>query len=139
MASTHQDLVIALRLKREGDIWVSPDEGYIEVARLQRDDDGSPFLLEFRAEHLKDYLCARNMALYVTSYRNRDFISDDASFITWCDNPLCESKGGDRWEGRVSEIHEGGSPFGSSTAVFHVTRDDFDTEEDVPTIELPTN
>lgn len=133
----HQDLVIALRLKREGDIWVSLDEGYIEVARLHRRGDGSPFLLEFRAEHLRDYLCARNMALYVTSYRNRDIVTNDASYITWSDNPFCESKGGDRWEGRVSEIHEGGSPFGSSTAVFHVTRDDFDTEEDVPTIEFP--
>jgi hypothetical protein len=133
----NQDLVIALALKREGDTWVSPDEGYIEVAKLHRRDDGSPFLLEFRAEHLKDYLCARSMALYVTSYRNRDIVTNDASHITWSDNPFCESKGGDRWEGRVSEIHEGGSPFGSSTAVFHATRDDFDTEEDVPTIEFP--
>lgn len=38
----HQDLVIALGLKREEDVWVSPDEGYIEVARLSRRDDGSP-------------------------------------------------------------------------------------------------
>jgi hypothetical protein len=133
----HQDLVIALGLKRERDTWVSPDEGYIEVARLHRRVDSSPFLLEFRAEHLKDYLCARDMALYVTSYRNRDIITNDASYIKWSDNPFCESEGGDRWEGRILEIHEGGLPFGSSTAVVQVTRDDFDTEEDVPTIEFP--
>jgi hypothetical protein len=133
----NQDLVIALALKREGDIWVSPDEGYIEVAKLHRRNDDSPFLIEFRAEHLKDYLCARGMALYVTSYRNRDIVTNDAGHITWGDNPFCESDGGDRWEGRISEIHEGGEPFGSSTAVFHATRDDFDTEEDVPTIEFP--
>lgn len=132
-----QDLVIALSLKREGDMWVSPDEGYIEVAKLHRRNDGSPFLLEIRTEHLKDYLCARNMALYVTSYRNRDVVTNDASHITWSDNPLCETNGGDRWEGHVSEIHEGGTPFGSSTAIFHATRDNFDTEEDVPTINFP--
>ena len=135
----HQDLVIALRLKREGDVWVSPDEGYIEVAKLHRREDGTAFLLEFRAEQLRDYLCARGLALYVTSYRNRDIITNDASHIAWPDNPQCESDKGDRWEGRVSEIHEGGMPFGSSTAVFHVTRDNFDTQEDVPTIEFPPN
>lgn len=133
----HQDLVIALGLKRELDTWVSPNEGYIEVARLHRRNDGSPFLLEFRAEHLKDYLCARDMALYITSYRNREIITNDASHIAWHDSPLCESKEGDRWEGRAIEIHEGGAPFGSSTAVFQVTRDNFDTEVDVPTIERP--
>src|SRR5439155_1361452 len=55
----HQDLTLTLRLKREGDIWVSIDEGYIEVAKLERNDDGSPRLLSVRASHLKDYLCAR--------------------------------------------------------------------------------
>ena len=78
----HQDLVIALGLKREGDIWLCPDEGYIDVAHLKRREDGSAYLLEIRAEHLKDYLCARNMALYITSYRNRKIIVDDSSFIT---------------------------------------------------------
>src|SRR5258708_7604366 len=57
----HQDFAITLRLKREGDLWLATEEGYIEVVRLRRDDDGSPILLEIRAEHLKDYLCARGM------------------------------------------------------------------------------
>ena len=61
----HQDLVITLGLKREADIWVRPDEGYVEVARLSKREDGSPSLLEVRASHLRDYLCARGMALYV--------------------------------------------------------------------------
>src|SRR5438128_7424225 len=67
----HQDFAITLGLKREGDIWVSIDEAYIEVAKLERDEDGSPRLLAVRASHLKDYLCARGIALYVTSYRQR--------------------------------------------------------------------
>ena len=135
----HQDIVIALGLKREGDIWVCPDEGYIDVAHLKRREDGSPYLLEIRAEYLKDYLCARNMALYITSYRNREIVVDNPSFIKWTDNPISETSKGDRWEGRVVEIHEGGNPFGAKTAVFHVSRTDVDPEEDVPTFDFPTD
>lgn len=135
----HQDLVIALKLKREGDVWVAPNEGYAEVARLRRRDDGSPFLLEVRSEQLKDYLCARNMSLYVTSYRNRCEIVEDAGHIHWDENRRVHTEGGDRWEGRVSAIHEGGMPYGASTAVFHVSRKDVDSEEDVPSFALPAD
>lgn len=135
----HQDIVIALRLKREGDIWVCPDEGYIDVVRLKREKDGSAYLFEIRSEHLKDYLCARNMALYITSYRNRDEIVRDASHINWSENPYSEDKDKDRWKGRVIEIHEGGNPFGAKTALFHMSRTDVDPEEDVPTFDFPTD
>lgn len=135
----HQDLVITLRLKREGDIWVSMDEGYIEVAKLARNDDGSPRLLEVRASYLKDYLCARGMVLYVTSYRQHIAVLEDASHIAWCDNPIQELTATDRWEGRISPIHEGGMPYGEKMGVFHVSRTDVDPEEDVPTmLGLPT-
>jgi hypothetical protein len=39
-----------------------------------------------------------------------------------------------RWEGRINEIHEGGIPLGSSTAVFHLARTDVDPEDDLPAI-----
>lgn len=133
----HQDLCIALNLKREGDIWTSPDEGYIEVVRLKRNQDGNPRLLEIRAEHLKDYLCARNMALYVTSYRNRHVVAEDASHIEWGQNFISETDDRNRWEGRVYEIHEGGHSFGAKAAVFHASRTDVDSEEDVPVLGLP--
>lgn len=129
----NQDFVITLGLKREGDIWVRPNEGYIEVARLYRREDKSPYLLEVRASHLKDYLCARNMALYITSYYGRVEIVNDVSHIHWDDRIIKEHKDMERWEGRIVEIHEGGMPFGGKTAVFHVARTDVDTEEDVPT------
>ena len=63
----HQDLVISLGLKREGDIWVCPREGYVEVVKLERDKDGSPKVLQIKNQFLKDYLCARNCGLYLTS------------------------------------------------------------------------
>jgi len=135
----NQDLVLALGLMREEDIWISPDEGYVEVARLRRRTDGTPHLIEIRAEHLRDYLCAREMALYVTSYRNRQEVVEDAGFIDWPTNPIQELENGDRWEGRTRDIHEGGQPFGSTTAVFHVARTDVDADEDVPEIGLPSD
>jgi hypothetical protein len=135
----HQDFVVTLGLKREGDSWIRFDEGYIEVARLFRSKKGSPRLLEVRASHLKDYLCARAMGLYVTSYRNRSEIVETVQHISWPKGIARESNSNDQWEGRVVEIHEGGMPFGSETFVLHATRTDVDSQEDVPTFGLPTN
>lgn len=135
----HQDFVITLGLKREGDSWIRPDEGYIEVARLSKSDEGAPRLLEVRASHLKDYLCARGMGLYVTSYREHSEVVEDVKHISWPQNPHVETDEGDCWEGRIVEIHEGGMPFGSETSISHVARTDIDPLEDVPTLGLPTD
>jgi hypothetical protein len=135
----HQDFAITLGLKREGDSWVRPDEGYIEVAKLSKRADGSPSLLEVRASHLRDYLCARGMALYVTSYRDRVEVVEDASHIAWPENPVRQIKANDRWEGRVYPIHEGGMFYGEKTAVLHIARTDVDQDEDVPVFGLPTD
>lgn len=134
-----QDFVITLGLKREDDIWVRPDEGYAEAAKVYRRVDGSPYLLEVRASYLRDYLCARKMALRITSYRDRVEVSDNADHIKWGEKHVTENNEMDRWEGRISEIHEGGMPFGKKTAVFHVSRTDVDESEDVPSFELPTD
>jgi hypothetical protein len=134
-----QDLVIALGLKREGDVWIRPDEGYIEIAKLSRDEDGSPCRLEIRASHLRDYLCARKMALYISSYRDRIEIVENTNHIKWETNTIADNNEIDRWEGRISEIHEGGMLFGSQTAIFHVGRTDVDPDEDVPTFDFLAN
>ena len=77
----HQDFVITSGLKREGDSWVSLSEGYTEVARLIRRGDGRvPARLEVRASYLRDYLCARQMALRVVSYRQRTEIGEKAVY-----------------------------------------------------------
>jgi hypothetical protein len=128
----HQDFVTTLGLKREGNSWISPDEGYIQVARLLKDKTGKPTLLEVRAEHLKDYLCARNMGLYMASYYSRDVVVEDASFISWKNGSHSEENINERWEGRILEIHEGGFPFGEKMAVFHIARTDVDEADDIP-------
>lgn len=129
----HPDFVITLGLKREGNVWVAIDEGYIEVIRLKVDHDDSPTLLEVRAEHLKDYLCARRMALRISWYRERQEIVDTKPEFEWPE-PDGTYRDGERWEGRIIEIHEGGEPFGSEMAVMHVMRSNLDFEEDVPRI-----
>jgi len=130
----HQDFVIALRLKREADVWLAMDEGYVDVARLRRDPDGTPVILEVRAEHLKDYLCARRMCLYISSYRHREEILEDAGHIVWQNGAIEDVSEGDKFKGYVVEIHEGGAPFGSSAAVFHIGRKNLDLGEDVPSV-----
>ena len=135
----HQDIVVALRLMREGDSWFSPDEGYIEVARLRRNHDNEPVLLEMRSEHLKDYLKAVNKFLYVSSYRSRTEICADRAHIIWSEPPISEEDIGQRWQGRITKIHEGGMPYGESWSIFHVSRTDVDDDEDVPEFEVPAN
>ncbi len=136
----NQDLVVTLGLKREGDSWVCPNDGYVEVARLELSENNKPVLLEIKSQYLKDYLCARDMALYMTHYFNRDTILNSASHIVWEDGNNKYKDELDFWEGRVAEIHEGGDPFGGKMAVFHVARTDVDETDDVPDISgIPTD
>lgn len=79
----HPDFVITLKLKREGNVWVAMDEGYVEVVRLRLDEDDRPRLLEVRAEHLKDYLCARRMALRLSWYRERLAVVEAEPGFNW--------------------------------------------------------
>jgi hypothetical protein len=79
----HPDFVITLGLKREGNAWVSINEDYVEVVRLKLDEDNRPRLLEVRAEQLKDYLCARRMALRMSSYRERQAVFEAEPNFNW--------------------------------------------------------
>ena len=133
----HQDIIVTLGLRREGDVWTRPREGYIDVARLRKLVDGTPYLLEIRASHIKDYLCVRGMALYVTSYRSRVEIMDTRSHLTWTESESTDERSGTVWKGHVTEIHEGGMPFGSQISAIHVERTDVDPEEDVPQFNGP--
>ena len=136
----HQDLVLNLGLKREGDTWICPREGYVEVAKLERDEEEMPVVLQIKNQFLKDYLNARGCGLYVASYFSRDEIFDNKSVLSWNEDTKNSKNGKDFWECRVLEIHEGGFPFGEKIAVFHVSRIDIDEDEDVPDMtSLPTD
>ena len=133
----HQDLVITLGLKREDDVWVSLTEGYATIARLIRDQAHGPSRLEVRASHLRDYLCARQMALRVVSYRRRTEVVGTPEHITWAGGGASAETENDRWKGQVVAIHEGGEVFGAEWHVVQVARTDVDPEDDVPVLSHP--
>ena len=136
----NQDFVIALGLVREGNSWVCPQDGYTEVAKLYVDNEEKPLSLEVKAQYLKDYLCARDMSLYMTMFFSRDAIFEDKSFLAWPNGNDKFENESYRWEGRFMEIHEGGNPFGSQMSVMHVERTDVDESDDVPDLsDIPSD
>jgi hypothetical protein len=129
----NQDLVIALDLLKEGDVWVRPDEGYLDIVRLHRDVDGQPRKIEIRTEHLRDYLAARSMALRIAWYRDRDAVLRNADHIAWRDQPHSIEEQNYTFTTHYHDLHEGsGIPFGGQSAVFTSRRTDVHPEDDVP-------
>lgn len=134
------DVVVALNLIREGDVWVRPDEGYLDVVRLHRDAKGQPIRIEIRTEHLRDYLCARQMALRVAWYRDRDAVLHNSDHIEWRDDPPSIEEDHYKFEARCHDLHEGsGLPFGGQSAIFTARRTDVYPEDDVPEFGPETN
>jgi hypothetical protein len=126
------DLVMALRLIQEGDTWVRPEEGYVDVIRQRRDNSGKVVTIEIRSEFLRDYLAARGLALRVAYFRKRMAILREKPEFSWPSDRLEVVQPHDRFEGTISEVDEMGGPFGGSVAVLHAWRTDVDPEEDVP-------
>lgn len=135
----HHDIVFALGLLREGDVWLRPDEMYVPVARLARDTDGKPRSLEIKSEFLKDYLRARGMALRVSRYISRTGIFQDVEQLGWPEGSHSEDAEDQRYERTVTKIHEGGDIFGSEATVIHLARNDVDPDDDVPVMGPETN
>jgi hypothetical protein len=133
----NQDIMVALKLRKENDRWICLDNGYEEAVRIMRNSEGQEILLEIKANYLKDYLCARNMFLYITSYSERKEITDDISNIVWNEGEDRYYSDYERWEGRISPIHEGGHPFGQSAMVIQVERTDIDDDDDIPSLSNP--
>jgi hypothetical protein len=73
------------------------------------------------------------MALLISWYRERQEVMEAEPDFKW-PKPDGTYKDGERWEGRIGAIHEGGEPFGSSMTVLHLTRPNLDFGEDVPSI-----
>ncbi|WP_133138087.1 hypothetical protein [Legionella rowbothamii] len=135
----NQDLVLSLGIVREGNSWVDPMEDYAVVARIRTDESNKTVVLEIKAHYLKDYLCARDMALYMTQYCNRVSIYAEAPPFTWSvDSAQVNTESG-KWQGGIREIHEGGGIFGSKIGIFQFARIDVEEEDDIPSLsETPT-
>ena len=127
-----EDLILALGLKREDDVWYRPEEDYVDVVRLRRNDKMEPILIEIKTEYLKDYLCARKSGILNYFYQSRVVIIEDRKTIEWQEDYLKKNANWGKWDGNISEIVEGGYPFGAKVHVMHAERTDVDFEEDVP-------
>lgn len=135
----HQDIIIALNLVKEDDSWVAPDEDFTEVIKITLDSKGNTTKLVMKNDFLKDYLCARRMGLYLSSFRERRQIVDTSPEFGWLSGRSRIEKEHYIWSGMINPIHEGGEPFGTSTLVMHLERTDIDVEDDVPILGLPTD
>lgn len=128
----NQDMIIALGLIQEGDIWVRPAEGYVDVIRLKRDAVGEVVLVEIKSEFLRDYLAARGLILKLVYYRQRRAILHDASHIEWPSGRIDIREHNSDFSAFVCEVDEDGGPYGGGVAFTQIWRTDVDGEEDVP-------
>lgn len=128
----NSDLVIALRLVKEGDNWVRPEEDFVVVAREFFDADGNHRLIEIKREFLIDYLAARNLALRLSYYRQRveNVASLESSEYEGLENHQNDRDGG-RFELLIRSLND---VYGGSWAAFRVWRTDVDEEEDAPVL-----
>jgi hypothetical protein len=138
-----QELEVGLKVLRVGDCWIAPEEGDVEVARLERDSEGVPDALFFRAEYLRDYLCAKKATLLIAEFAFRDAVEESFPDLNWETTGEDSRRQGRRfehgwWEGRLAPMHEGGQPFGATTHVLHAWRESVDPTEDVPMMPDPT-
>lgn len=124
------DLVVALRLIKEGENWVRPEENFIVVAREVLDEKGEQRLIEIKREFLLDYLAARNLSLRISYYRQRveNVASLETSEYANLENHQEERDGG-RYGLLIRSLDD---VFGGSWAMFRAWRTDVDEDEDAP-------
>lgn len=126
------DLVVALRLIKEGLNWVRPEEDFVVVAREMVGVDGSHCLIEIKREFLIDYLAARGLSLRLSYYRQRVENVADLNVSPYASlKEIQEQREGGRFELRVKELDD---VFGGSWVSHRVWRTDVDEKEDAPVI-----
>lgn len=130
----HQDIVLALKLLRCDDSWVRPDENYVEVAHLIR-KDGNPVKLEIKNEFLKDYLCARQMGLYVATVDIREKYFGKDPCLGWKEGLTQKELDNGEWWGTYNKTTDSGYSVGETALIVNATRTDDAFNEDVPTID----
>lgn len=131
------DLVVALRLIKDGPNWVRPEEDFVVVARETVDSDGRHLLIEIKREFLMDYLAARGLSLRMSYYRQRVENVADLKDSLYADlNDIREQREGGRYELRIRELN---AVFGGTWASLRVWRTDVDEEEDAPVMGPETN
>ncbi|WP_086480463.1 hypothetical protein [Oceanospirillum sanctuarii] len=131
------DLVVALRLIKEGNNWVRPEENFVIVAREILDEQGQPRLIEIKKEFLLDYLAARDLSLKLSYYRQRveNVPSLENSEYSGLESHQ-EQRDGGQYELLIRSLND---VFGGSWAMLRSWRTDVDEEEDAPIMGPETN
>lgn len=131
------DLVVALRLIKEGPNWVRPEEDFVVVAREKLNADGDHRLIEIKREFLMDYLAARGLSLRLSYYRQHVENVADLKASSYAGlQEIREEREGGRYELYIKELN---AVFGGSWASFRMWRTDVDEEEDAPVMGPETN
>jgi hypothetical protein len=124
------DLVVALRLIKDGTNWVRPEENFVVVVREVLDEKGDHRLIEIKREFLLDYLAARNLSLRLSYYRQRVenvAVLEGSAYANLTNQQ--EQRDGGRFELLIRSLDD---VFGGSWASFRVWRTDVDEDEDAP-------
>jgi hypothetical protein len=124
------DLVVALRLIKEGSSWVRPEEGFVVVAREVTDEKGKIHRIEIKREFLIDYLAARGLSLRISYYRQRveNVESLEGSAYAKLENHKEDHHGG-RYELLIRSLKD---VYGGGWQSMRVWRTDVDEDEDAP-------
>lgn len=127
------DLIVALRLVKEGSNWVRPEENYVVVAREVIDNNGFHRLIEIKREFLMDYLAARNLALRLSYYRQRIHNVNNISTSVYASltNQKTHQNGGE-FSILIRKLDD---IYGGNWESLRVWRTEFDDEEDAPVLE----
>jgi len=131
------DLIVALRLIKDGNNWVRPEENFAVVAREVFDEKGEHQLIEIKREFLLDYLAARNLSLKLSYYRQRveNITSLETSEYHGLEDCQEERDNG-RFKLLIRNLND---VYGGSWAMFRTWRTDVDEEEDAPIMGPETN
>ena len=131
------DLIVALRLIKEENSWVRPEEDFVEVIRESFDDEGNHVQIEIKKEFLIDYLAARNLSLRLIYYRQRVEHVEEVESSEYAGlESYQEERDQGQFELRVNSLND---VYGGGWASFRVWRTDVDEEEDAPVMGQETN
>ncbi|MCG4257677.1 hypothetical protein [Acetobacter senegalensis] len=129
----NQDLIFALNLLREGDTWLSPQDGYTEVAQLRRNSAGKRTGLYIKPEYLKDYLAARKMALRIVQFRQRQATLRAIDTFGWLEKHFREERDGGSFVGSAWPVG------GETVMVMQVGRTDNWSSDELPEMGPPSD
>lgn len=124
------DLIVALRLIKEGNNWVRPEENFVIVIQEELDSDGNHISIRIKREFLLDYLAARNLSLRLSYYRQRVENVDNLSTSPYFSlQNTQEERDGGRFEILIRHLND---IYGGGWSMFRVWRTDIDENDDAP-------